>query len=226
MAKNDNKVTVVIPAYNEAKTIEHVINDIKKYADDVLVVLAKKSKDGTINILKRMKVKYIIDSGLGKGAGIRLAISKVNEGIIVFIDADGSHIPADIPKLVDPIKKGKADLVIASRVTGGSDEFTGNMDSFMRSFFNIVICIIINLRFNNRISDYENGFRAIRVKVAKKLNLKEKNFTIEQEMAMKTMKKGYRVAEVPSHELDGGKSSYNVWKVGPRFLYQLFRDLF
>jgi glycosyltransferase involved in cell wall biosynthesis len=222
--KTDN-ITIVIPAFNEVRTIEKIINKIRKRYNNILVVLAKKSNDGTLNVIKKLKVKYIIDSGLGKGAAIRLAIKTVKSDIMVFIDADGSHNPNDIKKLVLPIIQNKSDLVIGSRVVGGSDEFVGTMDCFFRLFFNIMICLILNFRFKQKISDYENGFRAIRVSVAKKLNLKENTFTIEQEMAIKTMKKGYRIMEVSAHEYNGGKSSYSIWKVGPRFLYQILRDI-
>lgn len=222
--KTDN-ITIVIPAFNEVRTIEKIIKKIRKRYNNILVVLAKNSNDGTLQVIKKLKVKYVIDSGLGKGAAIRLAIKTVKSDIMVFIDADGSHNPKDIPKLVLPIIQNKSDMVIASRITGGSDEFTGTVGNYFRLLFNNTITLIINLRFKQHISDYENGFRAINVGIAKKLNLIEDMITIEQEMGIKFLKKGYRLSEIPSHEANGGMSSFSIWSVGLRFIYQLIRDI-
>lgn len=217
------KITIVIPTYNEEKTVKDIINKCKNYCDDILVVLSKKSNNETINAVKSCGVEYIFDNGKGKGDAVRIAITRIENGIIVFIDADGSHDPNDIPNLILPIKEDKADLVIGSRMTGGSDELHGTIEEFLRLMFSSIITLIINYRFGVHITDYQNGFRAIRADTAKKLNLIEDITTIEQEMGMKCLKGGYRIAEVPSHEYYGGKSSFNVWRVGFRYLWTIIR---
>ncbi len=219
------KITVVIPAYNEEKNIRELITRSRNHCDDVLVVLSKKSKDRTRSIVKEMGTPFIIDNGRGKGDALRCAIRHVKEGIIVFIDADGSHNPDDIPRLTGHITEKGYDMVIGSRMTGGSDEFNGTIDEFFRLMFGSIITLLINLRFGSRISDHLNGFRALRSEVAKKIGLRENIATIEQEMGIKFLKKGYKVSEIPCHEYFGGRSTIHIWRDGPKFLWQLLRDI-
>lgn len=224
----ETKVTCVIPVYNEEKTIKEIVNSVKPYCDDILVVLARKSSDQTKNILDKIKVRYIVDNGKGKGDAIRCAISAIHGGILVFFDADGSHIAKDIKEVVRPIKSGLADMVIASRFIGGSMELHGDFSKFMRVFLAMCIAQIINWRFHTTIGDTQNGFRAIKASVAKQLHLKANIFDIETEMVMKCYKKGYRVLEVPSRELARkyGKSGIKIWKMGSIYMWRVLKNLF
>ncbi len=155
-------ITVIIPTYNEEKTIKQIIIGVKKYCDEILVIGAKRSTDRTLEIAKSLGARTLIDNGKGKGAAMRLSIGEAKGDILVFIDADGSHIAADIPVLVDPIKKETADMVIASRMLGGSEELHGTISQFFRMVFSAIITLIINYRFGVRITDSQNGFRAIK----------------------------------------------------------------
>ena len=222
------KVTIVIPTYNEEKTIKEIIEEAKLYSKDILVIDSKKSKDKTAEIARETGVSVIKDNGKGKGAAIRMAINHIENGIIVFIDADGSHCIKDIPDLVNPIYLEKADLVVASRMLGGSDELHGNLTNFIKMMGTGIIQIAINYRWGVNLTDSENGFRAIRVDVAKKLKLKSNDFDIEQEMVMKSLKKGFNITEIPSHEYPrkGGEAKLNLMKCGWKFIWRLFIDIF
>lgn len=222
------KITAVIPVFNEEKTIKKVIVGASPFCDKLLVVIAKKSNDNTKDIVCSIGAKYLIDQGFGKGNGMRLAISKINSGIIVFIDADGSHIPKDIPKLVAPILQGKAKMVIASRLLGGSEELHGDLNKSLRMFFSICIAQIINWRFHSSIMDTQNGFRAIDAKAAKKLDLKSNHTEIETEMVMKCLKNKYSILEVPSMELRRrfGESNISLSRHGWRYLWTVIKNLF
>ena len=146
----------------------------------------------------------------------------------VFLDADGSHDPEDIPLLVEPILTGDADHVVASRLRGGSSELHGGFDEFLRLTGSSFITACINWRFNCRLSESQNGFRAIRTSVLRELDLRENTTTIEQEMTIKTLRKGWRMAEVPSHEHPRahGTSHIRVWRDAPRYGYSLVKYLF
>jgi|TARA_Y100000034_G_C6910285_1_gene424299 dolichol-phosphate mannosyltransferase len=222
------KTIVVIPAYNEERTIKDIIKSVTPYCDDVLVVIAKKSTDDTQKIVESMKINYIIDNGIGKGEGMRCAIDHIENGILVFFDADGSHIPKDIPLVVEPIKEGKADMVIASRFLGGSEELHGDFDKYLRMIAAMTIAQLINWRFKTAIMDTQNGFRAIEAKKAKSLNLKSEHTEVETEMCIKCFKKGYKILEVPSMELGRrhGDSSIVLWKHGWKYAYITFKNLF
>jgi dolichol-phosphate mannosyltransferase len=221
------KVTIVIPTLNEEHTLPDVIEGVRPYADEILVVDGH-STDRTREVAEAAGVRVILDNRKGKGAALRHVINFVTTEITVFIDADGSHDPADIPKLIAPILKGEADHVSASRLIGGSSELHGGFDEFFRLMGSSLITALINWRFKVKLSESQNGFRAIKTDVMKQLGLQENITTIEQEMIMRTLKKGFRMAEVPSHEHTRkmGYSKISVKKVAFRYVYTLIKYLF
>jgi dolichol-phosphate mannosyltransferase len=148
--------------------------------------------------------------------------------VTVFLDADGSHDPEDIPLLVEPIFADRADHVSASRLRGGSSELHGGFDEFFRLTGSSFITACINWRFKCALSESQNGFRAIRTSVLRQLDLAEDITTIEQEMIIKTLRRGFRMAEVPSHEHPRahGTSHISVWRSAPRYGWSLVRYLF
>lgn len=227
MDQKTKRVTVVIPALNEEKTITEVIEGCKPYADELIVVDGH-SQDRTREISEEHGAQVILDNKKGKGEAIRHVIGFVTGEIIVFIDADGSHDPNDIPKLVAPIMKEEADHVSGSRLIGGSSELHGGFDECFRLMGSSFITACINWKFNVQLSESQNGFRAIKTEVIKQLDLREDITTIEQEMIMKTLKKGFRMAEVPSHEhkRKQGYSKISLRKVWFRYAYTLVKYLF
>jgi glycosyltransferase involved in cell wall biosynthesis len=219
---------VVIPAKDEEKSIGEIIEGCKKYAERVIVIDGY-SKDKTREISEDLGTKVILQKGKGKGAAIRTSADYVSDDdIVVFIDADCSHDPDDIPKLIKPIQKGEADHVTGSRLFGGSSELHGGFDEFLRLTGSSFITFCINNKFNVRLSDSQNGFRAIRGTVLKDLDLRENITTIEQEMIIKTLKKGYKMAEVPAHEYRRkyGESHIEVGKVFFRYVYSFIKYLY
>ena len=220
-------ISVVIPALNEEKTIVEVIEGCKPHADELIVVDGH-SRDRTREISEEHGAKVILDNKKGKGEAIRHVIGFVTGDIIVFIDADGSHDPNDIPKLVEPIMKEEADHVSGSRLIGGSSELHGGFDECFRLMGSSFITACINWRYKVQLSESQNGFRAIKTEVIKQLELKEDITTIEQEMIMKTLKKGFRMAEVPSHEhkRKQGYSKISLRKVWFRYVYTVVKYLF
>ena len=197
------------------------------FGDEVLVVDGH-SVDRTAAIAAARGARVFQDGGRGKGEALRLAVAAAVMDIVVFIDADGSHQPADIPALVEPIKAGRADLVIASRGKGGSDELHGTVEQFVRYVGSQLIMLAINYRWNVRLTDSQNGFRAIDRRAALALGLTSNLSTIEQEMLMKALKLGYAVAEIPSHEFERrwGASKISVWKLWAAYLWSFFTNIF
>ena len=220
-------VTVVIPAKNEESTLAELIEKTLPHCDE-LVVVDGHSRDRTAQIARSYGIRVVKDNGRGKGDAIRVGAAAATYGTIVFMDADGSHDPADIPRLVEPIKTGKADLVIGSRGRGGSDELHGDLEKLLRLVGSDLILIGINLRWKQNLTDSQNGFRAIRTEFIRSLGLKENITTIEQEMTMKCLKKGYVVAEVPTHEYARkyGSSVISLRKVWLRYIYSFAINLF
>jgi dolichol-phosphate mannosyltransferase len=220
-------VTVVIPTKNEEGLIGEIVDSVKPYGD--VLVIDGHSTDRTREVAQAHGAQVVLDGGRGKGQAIRQALTAdtTNE-IVVFIDADGSHDHRDIPSLVAPIAEGKADLVIASRGKGGSDELHGTFGQFIRYIGSQLIMLAINYRWDVRLSDSQNGFRAIRRDVGRALDLQSNLTTIEQEMLMRALKRGYRVSEVASHEYERrwGTSKVVVWKLWWAYLWSFWRNIF
>lgn len=220
-------VTVVIPAKNEELNIGEVIENALPFCDELLVVDGH-STDRTVEIAQSFGVRVVKDNKKGKGDAIRVGASAAKHPIIVYMDADGSHDPADVPSLVEPIKRGNADLVIGSRGRGGSDELHGDIEKLLRMVGGDLILIGINLRWKQNLTDSQNGFRAIRTDVIRSLGLKENITTIEQEMTMKCLKEGYTITEVPTHEYARkyGRSVIKLRRVWFRYIYSFIKNLF
>jgi glycosyltransferase involved in cell wall biosynthesis len=220
-------VSVVIAAKQEAPSIGGVIERTRRYASAIVVVVGR-STDGTAAVAERCGARVLSDGGRGKGEAIRRAIPHIRTPVTVFLDADGSHDPEDIPLLVEPILAGEADHVAASRLRGGSSELHGGFDEFLRLAGSSFITACINWRFKCQLSDSQNGFRAVRTSVLQGLDLREDRTTIEQEMTIKTLRQGWRMAEVPSHEhrRAHGTSHIRVWRDAPRYGYSLVKNLF
>ena len=194
---------------------------------DEIVVVDGHSKDLSRKIALQAGARVIMDNGKGKGAGLRKGIGQSTGDVIVFMDADGSHDFLDIPRLIDPIIKNKADVVIASRALGGSDESYGSIEKAIRTIGSLIITSIINMRFHSHIKDSQNGFRAVKRSSLRSIRLTESIFTIEQEMVIKALKKGLRIVEVASHEYERkyGNSHINLFVVSWRYLWCLFRNI-
>ncbi len=216
----DPDVTAIVPARNEAATIAYVVAECRRYAGEVLVVEGG-STDDTAAVAAAAGARVVRDPGVGKGAALCLAVREVRTPICVFIDADGSHDPIDIPLLAAPIKAGEADHVTGSRLLGGSDELHGGGDEFLRLAGSAFISYLINCRFGTRLSDSQNGYRAIRSEVFRELSLRSRHTTIEMEMIMASLAAGYRIAEVPTHERPraAGYSKISLARPGTWFAY-------
>jgi len=219
-------VSVVMPAQDEAQSIGEVIARCRAYASEIIVVDGH-SRDATREIAERAGARVLLDHGRGKGDAMRVGLEHATGQVIVFIDADGSHDPDDIPRLVQPLLRDEADLVIGSRSRGGSDELFADVPQIMRMFGSAIITVGINYRFHVRLSDTQNGFRAIKAAAARRLGLTEDITTIEQEMVIKALHQGLRIAEVPSHEYARpyGQSRILLRDVWGRYVYSWLKNM-
>ncbi len=222
-----SQITVVIPTRDEEGLVGTIIDEVRPFADDILVIDGH-SRDRTREIAAAKGAKVVLDRGKGKGDAIRLAFDEAAGDIVVFIDADGSHEPKDIPAMVAPILAGQFDMVVGSRGKGGSDELHGTLGQLIRYVGSQLIMLGINYRWNVRLTDSQNGFRAVRREVGKRLGLTSNLTTIEQEMLMKALKQGFRVTEIPSHEYERkwGTSKVVVWKLWFAYVWSFLRNIF
>ena len=216
-------VVTVILAKNEDSTIGDAVRGALQFCGRA-VVMDGPSGDSTAELARLAGAEVHLDPGTGKGAAIRAGLEVVTEPVVVLMDADGSHDPADIPRLAEPVLSDVADLCVGSRFTGGSEELSITVGQLVRTIGNISMNIAINKRWGVELTDTLNGFRAVRRKAALAVGLREDIHTIEQEMVMKMLLSGYRVVNVPTHEFSRlyGESHIKIWRQWPRFVACVF----
>jgi glycosyltransferase involved in cell wall biosynthesis len=224
---SSNEVSLIICAKAEEKTLGAIIEQARGYVSEVIVVLARVDGDDSYNIATDLGARCIDDLGKGKGLAIQAGIVACQYPYIVFMDADGSHDAHDITKLLVPLKEGRADLVIGSRIQGGSDELGGGLENSLRLIGSSIITLGINLRFKTHLTDSQNGFRAVLKDKIDTIDLKENSTTIEQEILIKMLKRNYRVSEVATHEYQRrfGNSHISLKRAWPRYLYSWLKLL-
>jgi glycosyltransferase involved in cell wall biosynthesis len=219
-------ITVVVPTRNEEANVGPVIEESKAFSNRIIVIDGH-SSDQTREVAQRHGAEVFLQTSTGKGGAIVETTSLVSEGIIVFIDADQSHDPTDIPAMVAPILAGDADMVIGSRMLGGSDELFTGVREFTRLLGGHILTLLIAKRFRYPLTDSQNGFRAIRAETLAALPLRQKSFTIETEMCIEAIRHGYRVLEVPSHEYRraSGASNIDPLKLGALYVAVCLRGI-
>ena len=219
-------ISIIVPTRNEAKNLPAVREGIRPYGDEIIVVDGH-SSDGSREIAKSLGATVVLDNKLGKGEALRVGARAAKGDILLFIDADQSHDPSSIPNLLKPILDGVADHVHGSRMLGGSDELFSTLSECFRLFGSLCITMAINYRYGMRLTDTQNGFRCLKRNVFEDLNLTENITTIEQQMVIETLRRGYVLIEIPTHEYRRrfGRSSINVWKVGFRYVYSLVKNI-
>ena len=216
-------ITVGIPAYNEEKNIASIIVKLKKIVDTI-IVCNDGSNDSTSEIAKNLGVIVIDHSkNLGYGAGIHSIFRKakeINSDVLVTIDADGQHRIEDIKKVVEPIEKGEADLIIGSRFL----DTTQKQIPGYRKIGIKLITKVTNSSLKNKITDSQSGFRAYSKNVVSKLNVSDTGMGISTEILIKSSAHGFRIAEVPITVLyDGDTSTHNPVSHGTSVLFSTLK---
>jgi dolichol-phosphate mannosyltransferase len=222
----DQTATVIL-ARNESPTVADAVVGAAVHSSRVLLMDGH-SDDDTAGIARRAGAEVHTDPGTGKGGAIRASLELLSEPIVVFMDADGSHDPDDIPRLVEPVAADHAELCVGSRFAGGSEELSMTFGQLIRTIGNISMNVAINTRWGVQLTDTLNGFRAGRVETLRAIGLRADIHTIEQEMVMKMLLGGFRVVNVPTHEYPRrfGDSHIRIWRQWPRFVGNVAAHLF
>ncbi|MGH7572004.1 MAG: glycosyltransferase family 2 protein [Gemmatimonadota bacterium] len=189
-----SKLVAVIPAYNEAGHIGPVVRDVREFADAVIVV-DDGSGDSTgaeARAAGARVYRHLVNRGLGGGiaTGLRAAL-EAGADVIVTLDGDGQHVPAEVLELAAPIRKGEADLVIGSRMIE-----PGGMP-FLRRIANRCANLCTWVLFGVRVSDTQSGFRALSRRAAERLDLRTSRMEVSSEIVAEAARHGFRIAEVP-----------------------------
>lgn len=198
MQPDRSLLSIVVPVFNEEPTIGDVISRIettleKKGFRYEIIVVDDCSRDKSLEVAKKYDVKlYSFKQNMGKGYALRAGFSKAKGNWIATIDSDGSHRPEELPLLLEFLLKDEADLVIGSRFSKPTSA-TSRRNIAGNRLFNKIIRRLTG----NAISDSQSGYRVMKSKVLKSMTLISAEYEIESEMLVKTVRKGFRIREVP-----------------------------
>lgn len=196
------KISVLIPCYNEIKTIGEVVERVKKNINesDNIIIVDDFSSDGSRELIEKINDNQIIkifhDKNIGKGGALKtgLASEYLNE-IVIIQDADLEYNPADYKILTKPFLETNADIVYGSRFLG-SQNYT-RIHFFWHYLANKILTFFCNVVTNLNMSDMETGYKVFKKDAIKSINILERSFGVEPEITIKLAKKKFVFFEVP-----------------------------
>ncbi len=215
----NKKIAVIIPCFNESKTIEKVIKDYKETLKDAeIYVYDNNSTDGTDSIAKKAGAIVRYEYRQGKGNVIRSMFRDIDADCYLMIDGDDTYPSTHSKEMCDLVLEGKADMVIGDRLS--STYFKENKRPF-HNFGNRIVRWLINKLFNNNIKDIMTGYRAFSYDFVKGFPVLSKGFEIETEMTIHAVDKNFKLVEIPVDYKDrpaGSVSKLNTYKDGFKVL--------
>lgn len=222
------KLSIIVPVYNEEKTVVIILQKILKQKDvKEVVVVDDASTDNSVKLIKEFSNKKITllehEKNLGKGKAVQTGLERVTGDYVLIQDADLEYDPEEIPLLLAPIRKGKAEVVYGSRFTGERRNMF-----FWHMLGNKFLSLMVNVLYNTTLSDMETCYKVMPTKLMRDLNIKSNDFAIEPEITCKILKRGIFIYEVPisytGRTFEEGKKI--TWKDGVRALYTILTTKF
>ncbi|MDQ3979747.1 MAG: glycosyltransferase family 2 protein [Actinomycetota bacterium] len=225
-----HSLSVIVPVFNERATVAEIVRRMRRVElplDLEIIMVNDASVDGTAEILQALEDSTVRvvhhDSNAGKGAAVRTGLDHARGDLILIQDADLEYDPDDWPKLLNPVLKGKAEVVYGSRFTGEHRNML-----FTHWVGNRFLSLVTNVLYNTTLSDMETCYKLFERKALEGIDLHSDGFDFEPEITAKVLRKGYRIYEVPisyaGREYDEGKKI--TWKDGFVALWALIKYRF
>ena len=225
-----NKITILVPVYNEVSTLETIIKKLEETdfcgLEKEIILIDDYSTDGTRDLYSKFPYKVLYhDFNQGKGAALRTGFKEATGDIIVIQDADLEYDPVDYAPLIKLILDGKADVCYGTRLAGGKPS-----RSFMFTHWlgNKFLSLTTNILYGSTLTDMETCYKAFRADFIKGIEIKSNRFDFEPEITAKVLKRGARLYELPvsyyGREFSEGKKI--TWVDGFHALWALVKFRF
>ena len=206
MDRNLSKLSILIPCFNEKKTINKIFEEVEKsltknkFLNYEIIIIDDCSSDGTVELLQNIEKKVNVSvfyhkTNLGKGSSIHTGLKNITGDIVIIQDADLEYDPNDYPKLLLPFFETDADVVYGSRFLGGGKYV--RIHFFWHYLANKILTFLCNLVTNLNLTDMETGYKLFKSSVFKNITLVENSFSFEPEVTIKLAKRKNKFYEVP-----------------------------
>jgi glycosyltransferase involved in cell wall biosynthesis len=225
------KLSVIVPVLNEKRTIEAILHKVRSVDDGTtkeIIIVDGGSIDGTIDILRREELKpdtRVIYQGaaLGRGSALKEGMAAATGDVVIFQDADLELDPAEYPQLLEPLKRGEADVVFGSRFLGGRPKM-----STLQWLGNRVVTEAVNVVFRARLTDVETCYQVFRREAVNGLKLESNDFAFTVELTIKLVRAGHRIVEIPISYVPRGRNEGKKvrWRDGVAALWTIVKYRF
>lgn len=223
------KIAVLLPAYNEEATIQKVIEDFQRYLPDAdIYVYDNNSKDRTNQLAREAGAIVRFEPRQGKGNVVRSMFREIDADYYVMVDADDTYPAAEVNKLLQPLRSGRADMTIGDRLSNGT--YAKENKRGFHGFGNNLVKTLINKLYKGNYEDIMTGYRGFNRLFVKNFPVLSPGFEIETEMSIHALDKRFKLVEVPITYKDrpeGSESKLNTFSDGfkvLRMIFNLFKD--
>jgi len=186
-------VCILIPTLNEELNIADVIKGFKDQGFKNILVIDGNSTDRTREIAENEGARVIIQEGKGKGLAVQQAFEVIDNDLIVMIDGDGTYLPSEVNRLIEPILKNEADHVVGNRFSG----YSKGAFTRLNLLGNKILNWLFGFAYGVHLKDILSGYRALTKSSVESLDLNKSGFEIEAEMTIEMVKKEFKIVEVP-----------------------------
>jgi len=230
-----DNVCILIPTLNEGKTIRGLVAGFKTRGYGDVLVIDGNSADDTVPEARAAGARVVLQNGRGKGTAIQQAFALIDKDITVMIDGDGTYLPEEVDKLVEPISGGQADHVMGNRFAN----YEKGAFTRLNLLGNKILNKVFNIDYKVELEDILTGYRAFNKKAITMMDLNQSGFGIEVELTVESIKKELRMMEVPITYRarasgaptklkpleDGFKIGYTIYKLGKTYNPMLYLSL-
>jgi dolichol-phosphate hexosyltransferase len=227
-----DNVCILIPTLNEGRTIGSLVKAYRELGFGDVLVIDGHSSDNTIAEATAAGARVILQSGAGKGTAVQQAFNVIDKEITVMVDGDGTYLPGEVDRLIEPVASGVADQTMGNRFAN----YDKGAFTRLNHLGNKLLNWLFNITYHVRYHDILTGYRAFNRKAMRMMNLNQSGFGIETELTVECIKKDLRIGEVPiTYQArpsdsptkldplgDGFKIGYTIYSLGKTYNPMLY----